>query len=249
LKVAIVLAAGRGIRMNSELPKVFHKLCGKPLLTHVLDLIKNVGFDSTYVVVGYGADILKEHYKDSGVVFVDQTEQLGTAHAVMQVAPFLKGLQAKVVVLAGDMPLISSSTITGLIEQHDRSRASATVLVARLDDPSGYGRMVRDAKGGVLRIVEQKDASEDEKKIDEVNTGVYCFNSTELLECLGGVGTNNAQKEYYLTDVVAILNSKGRRVSAFVASDPMEAMGVNSKEQLEQLEATLKAKGSRMLST
>ncbi len=244
MKIAIILAAGKGVRMKSDLPKVFHSLAGKPMLSHVLDAAEGAGFDRTYVVVGYRADVLKDHYRDRGIVFVEQKEQLGTAHAVMQVAPLLLGVDANVVVLAGDMPLISAATLRALVRFHERARAAATVLVATLDEPFGYGRIIRNGAGGVARIVEEKDASDDEKRIREINTGVYCFQARALFDCLKEVRPENAQKEFYLTDVISILNEKGLPVMSFSAADPNEALGVNSREQLDELERRLAGKGS-----
>jgi UDP-N-acetylglucosamine diphosphorylase/glucosamine-1-phosphate N-acetyltransferase len=245
LKVAIILAAGKGIRMKSDLPKVFHSLVGKPMLSYVLDAADDAGFDRTYVVVGYRAGILKDYYKDRDVVFVDQKEQLGTAHAVMQVAPLMRGIEAMTVVLAGDMPLISSKTLKGLMEFHSRSKAAATVLVATFREPFGYGRIVRDGEYRVARIVEEKDASEDEKKIKEINTGIYCFGSRALFDCLDEVRPENAQREFYLTDVIGILNGKGMPVLSFSAAGPDETMGVNSREQLDELEKMIVAKAGQ----
>jgi len=239
MKAAIILAAGMGVRMKSDLPKVFHSLCGRPMLSWVLDAVKKSGFDEIYVVVGYRSDMIKDYYKNSGLVFVDQNEQLGTAHAVQQVSPYLAGRGSTVAVLAGDMPLISAGTINGLLERHLSSGASATVLSAVVGKPAGYGRIVRGSGGEVERIVEEKDADKKEKMISEINTGIYCFDGDKLFEAIMNVRSDNAQKEFYLTDTVGLLRKEGLSVSAYAASDPREAMGVNTKEQLTELEKIL----------
>jgi len=239
MNVAIILAAGKGVRMKSDLPKVFHKLKGKPMLSYVLNAAKGAGLDKTYVVVGHKSHMIKDFFKDGDIVFVEQEEQLGTGHAVQQVEPYLKGQNFTVVVLSGDMPLISSGTIRKLIEGHKSEGASATVLVAKMDDPHGYGRVLRDGDGKVERIVEEKDANESEKKVPEVNTGIYCFESKLLFDALRKVNDDNAQREFYLTDTISILKNSGAKVFSVAASDQKEAIGVNSKEQLEALEQVL----------
>ncbi len=239
VNAAIILAAGKGIRMKSDLPKVFHKLCGKPILSYVLDAAGDVGFDETYVVVGHRSELLKDFYKDSDIVFVDQKKQLGTAHAVSQVEPYIKGREAMIVVLAGDMPLISGETIKDLIACHKDSNAAATLLVAKVDDPKGYGRVVRSASGEVIKIVEEKDATEDEKNISEINTGIYCFESKVLFDVLNEVKSDNTQKEFYLTDAIGLIKKKDLPVFSLSVDRPEEAMGINTKEQLENLERML----------
>jgi bifunctional UDP-N-acetylglucosamine pyrophosphorylase/glucosamine-1-phosphate N-acetyltransferase len=209
------------------------------MLSHVLEATEEVGFDETYLVVGHRADLLKKHYRDRKVSFVHQRERLGTAHAVAQVKPHLEGREASVVVLAGDMPLISGKTLKGLIDFHLREKAAATILVAKLDNPFGYGRIIRGDKGEVVRIVEEKDATEEEKKVSEINAGIYCFDNKKLLGVLDKVGSDNAQHEFYLTDTIKLLKENNLLVSSFTAADPKEAIGVNTREQLEELEKIL----------
>ncbi len=242
MRAAIILAAGKGVRMKSDLPKVFHNLAGKPMLSYVLEAVKSAGVDRIFLVVGHKSELIKGYFKNEDVVFVDQRERRGTGHAVAQVEPDLKNFSGTVVVLAGDMPLIKSTTIKGLISFHERSGAGATVLTARVKDPFGYGRIVREAGGEVLKIVEERDATAGEKKIDEVNTGIYCFDSKALFNALKEVKAENDQKEYYLTDTIGILRNKNLPVFAFPCSDPREAMGVNTKEELETVEKMLLSK-------
>lgn len=235
--IAIVLAAGKGVRMNSDLPKVSHMLHGRPMITRVLEAVEKLYLDKVYVVVGYKADLVKDECKAFDVAFVEQREQLGTGHAVMQVAPFVKET-SMVLVLNGDMPLIKDETLRDFISAHRHSgAASATVLTANLSDPGSYGRIVKAADGSISRIVEKKDASAEELAIKEINTGTYCFNSNALFEALKEVKSDNAQKEYYLTDVIGILRKKGLGVSAFIAPEAKEVLGVNTIEELKELEA------------
>jgi len=233
---AIVLAAGKGVRMQSELPKVFNPLAGKPLLEHVLNSLKAAGVRNILAVVGHQKERLIEYFAGWPVTFVEQKEQLGTGHAVMMAEPYLKDLSGKVLVLAGDVPLLSAKTIRGLIDFHDRHHSAATVLTAEVPDPANYGRIVRNQEGLILRIVEKKDASPAELKIREINTGTFCFNSRSLFSALASVKPENAQKEYYLTDTIEILKGEGQPVFACLAEDFRETLGVNTKEELRELE-------------
>jgi len=232
----VILAAGKGTRMNSELPKVLHKICGQPLLHHVLDNVEQVFSGPPYVIVGHQAEKVRKAFRDRSAVFVLQEEQLGTGHAVMQAEPFLSGRDGTVMVLNGDMPLIDPGIIKELAFHHSKTRASATVLTVRMPDPKGYGRIIRDRSGNLERIVEQKDASLGELEIDEINTGTYCFNGRDLFDALHEVRSENAQHEYYLTDVIGILRKKGKKVAAFLIDDHMASLGINTRDQLAEAE-------------
>jgi len=239
---AIILAAGKGVRMKSDLPKVFHPVLGRPLLSYVIDTVKKLGIGQIYVVVGHKKEMMTDYFKDSGVIFVEQNEQLGTGHAVMQVKPLLADFSGEVLVLAGDVPLLRCSTLKGLIEFHRRQRAAATVLTAELPDAGSYGRIIRDREGRILRIVEKKDASPEEAQISEINTGTYCFDSRALFRALAEVKAENAQKEYYLTDTIEILKLQGLPVFAHLANDWRETLGVNTPDELKQIEEILKSR-------
>jgi bifunctional UDP-N-acetylglucosamine pyrophosphorylase / glucosamine-1-phosphate N-acetyltransferase len=238
-KYAVVLAAGKGVRMKSDLPKVSHKLAGKPMIARVLDALKGLDLDGTFVVVGYKAEVVKSECEGFDVTFVEQKEQLGTGHAVMQAAPHIPQ-GSLTLVLNGDVPMIKTRTLSKLIDSHISQKASATVLTVILDDPHGYGRIVRSPDGKLEKIVEQKDANARELAIREINTGTYCFDSTQLFTALNKVKPNNIQKEYYLTDVIGIMNGKGLPVLAFTAEDATEALGVNTLDDLAKLEALMK---------
>lgn len=240
--VVIVLAAGKGVRMKSDLPKVFHEILGEPMLTYVLETVKKLAPQATYLVVGHKRDLIMDYYKDWDLKFVIQEEQLGTGHAVMQVKPYLDNFSGTVLVLNGDVPLLSEVTLRKLIDFHRKSKAAVTNLTAELEDPGSYGRIVRSEKGEILKIVEKKDASLEELKIREINTGTFCFEKSALFTALAEVRPDNAQQEYYLTDTLEILRKKGFPVYAFRASDPSETLGVNSKEELVSVEKILLTK-------
>lgn len=237
--VTVILAAGKGTRMKSKLPKVLHKVAGKSMLQHVLDAANGAGSKRNIVVVGFGGDIVKEAIGDQAE-FVVQAEQLGTGHAVQQAASILEGEDATVMVLCGDTPLVTSSLISKLYEGHKESGAKATVLTAVMPDSTGYGRIVRTADGSVARIVEQKDASPEERMIKEVNSGIYCFDGKSLFEALKKVGCDNAQGEYYLPDVLGILKEQGEKIGAVAADDYETTLGINSRVQLSGAEKILR---------
>jgi bifunctional UDP-N-acetylglucosamine pyrophosphorylase/glucosamine-1-phosphate N-acetyltransferase len=232
----IILAAGKGVRMKSDLPKVFHEILGEPMLTYVLDTVKRLGPSETYLVVGHKRDLIMDDYKDRGLKFVAQDDQLGTGHAVMQAKPHLEGFSGTVLVLAGDVPLIRYETLKKLVDFHVQRKAAATDLTAELDDPGSYGRIVRNEAGEILRIVEKKDASPGELEIKEFNTGTFCFEKDALFRALAEVRPENAQREYYLTDTIEILRKKGLPVYAFRADDASETLGVNTKDELVAVE-------------
>lgn len=227
---AVILAAGEGTRMKSKHPKVTHRILGKPMIEHVIDSAIRAGIQDIVVVIGHKAEEVKECIH-TNVRYVTQEEQLGTGHAMMCATSCIAG-SSTTLVLAGDNPLISEKTLRSLISYHIEHKLSGTILSAEFDDPSGYGRIIRDGSGNVEKIVEHKDASEDEKLIKEINSSMYCFNTAALIDALGEIKNKNAQGEYYLTDVIGIMKNKGLLVGAFRAEDPCDIMGVNSRLQL-----------------
>lgn len=236
---AIVLAAGQGTRMKSKLYKVLHKVCGKPMVKHIVDMLHKVHVDRTVVVVGHGASKVRDVLGDQ-VEYAIQQQQLGTGHAVLQTADLLETLEGVTLILYGDTPLLTEETITNLIRIHTEQQASGTLLTAQMENPTGYGRIVRDPQGLVLRIVEEKDCTVEECKIKEINTGTYCFNNRLLYEALHQITNHNAQGEYYVTDVISILHKAGHHIEGYCMSDPAEATGVNDRFALSQVEAILR---------
>jgi len=234
---AIVLAAGKGKRMKSDLPKVLHQLAGKPLVAHVLDTLKTLSASPVVVVVGHKAEMVKNAIVDPGVDFVEQKELLGTGHAVMATESKLRDFDGDALVLAGDVPLLKVDTVEKLITEHRSQKAVATVLTAVVPDPSGYGRIVRGENGMILRIVEHKDASEEERAVKEINTGSFVFDSESLFAALKQVRNDNSQGEYYLTDVMQIFLEKGLPTAGYCAEDYRQTLGVNSQTELAELEA------------
>ena len=239
--VVVILAAGEGKRMKSDTPKVLHSMAGRSLLGHVIEAASTLEPQHLVVVVGHGRDQVQEHVDEIApwAVTVVQEQQNGTGHAV-RVA--LHGLTERgiavsdgpVVVLTGDTPLLTGQTLVGLLLEHESTAAAATVLTARLDDPTGYGRIVRSADGAVTAIVEHRDADEAQLRIDEINSGMYSFDAEALASALGQITTDNAQGEEYLTDVIGLLRAGGRSVSASVCVDPHEILGVNDRVQLAE---------------
>ena len=234
----LILAAGEGTRMKSDKPKVLHTILGKPMLLYVIDTAKEAGADSVAVVVGKNAAQIQAV---TDIPSYLQAEQLGTGHAVSSAVDFLReDMAANVVVLCGDTPLLTAATIHALVAKHEKEQNDATVMTAVLDNPTGYGRIIRDNVGRFLRNVEQRDANEDEQKINEINTGVYCFRAAALLESLSLIRNNNAQNEYYLTDVPGILRQNGHPVGIKRAVDFSEFLGVNTKLQLAEATAVMR---------
>jgi UDP-N-acetylglucosamine diphosphorylase/glucosamine-1-phosphate N-acetyltransferase len=229
---ALILAAGKGTRMKSDLAKVLHVLNGKPLLYYVLAAAKSAGAEKIVAVIGHQADMVRELFSGSGCIFVEQKPQLGTGHAVLQAKDVLAGYDGLTVILCGDVPLLKPATIESLVDNHLASNATVSVLTTIPPPPHAYGRIVKDDKGNVLKIVEHKDATQDEKKIGEINTGIYCVDTKYLFSALQKVTNDNKQHEYYLTDIVEIACREGRRVKSFIASDYVEVMGINTLEEL-----------------
>jgi bifunctional UDP-N-acetylglucosamine pyrophosphorylase/glucosamine-1-phosphate N-acetyltransferase len=230
---AVILAAGQGKRMNSDLPKVLHTVGGRPMLLHVIDAVKGLGASRVVVVTGYRAEQVEAACAGAGVVFARQPEQLGTGHAVMQARPHLASFAGTIVVLAGDVPALRGETLRRFIACHRDHGGAATVLTAALPDPTGYGRIVRDARGNLERIVEHRDAGPEELAIREVNSGLFCFESGALFPALERVTRRNAQNEYYLTDVIGLLKAEGRGVAACRVDDAREVAGVNNLDELD----------------
>lgn len=238
-RMAIVLAAGQGKRMKSKLYKVLHPVCGKPMVGHVLDAVERVQSERTVVVVGHGAEAVQS-YLGHRAEFALQAEQLGTGHAVKQAKALLDGEQGITLVICGDTPLVTSETLAQLMELHVRAQASATILTAELEEPTGYGRVIRDNDGSVLKIVEQKDCTPQEQSVKEINTGTYCFDNAKLFAALEQVTNHNAQQEYYLTDVVGIMKAQGETVQAFCTDDIGESIGVNDRLALSEAERLMR---------
>ena len=236
---AVILAAGKGTRMKSKLPKVLHKVGGHPMLEHVMDAAVAAGCRDNVVVIGHGAELVRELVGDRARIAL-QAEQLGTGHAVLQAADTLKDFTGTVMILCGDTPLLEAEELQKFYAEHVKSGAAATVMSALMDDPFGYGRILRDANGDVAGIVEQKDASEEQKQIKEINTGNYCVEAPLLFEVLRTLGNNNAQGEYYLTDVLAKLRAMGKKVGGVITADSEMIMGVNSRRQLAEAESVMR---------
>jgi bifunctional UDP-N-acetylglucosamine pyrophosphorylase/glucosamine-1-phosphate N-acetyltransferase len=206
------------------------------MLEHVISTLKSLNVKKIYVVVGHQKELITDYFKDHEVAFVEQNEQLGTGHAVMQAEPFLKDFEGEVLILAGDVPLLKAKTVKKLINFHREHHSSATVLTAEVPEAAGYGRIIRNQDGLILKIVEKKDANEEQLKIKEINTGTFCFNSKALFAALSEVKSENAQKEFYLTDTIQILREKGLPVFACLADDYRETLGVNTVDELKELE-------------
>ena len=236
---AVILAAGKGTRMKSKLPKVLHKVGGHPMLEHVMDAAEAAGCRDNVVVIGHGAELVRELVGSRARIAL-QAEQLGTGHAVLQAADTLKDFTGTVMILCGDTPLLEAEELKKFYAEHVKSGAAATVMSAMMEDPFGYGRILRDANGDVAGIVEQKDASEEQKLIKEINTGNYCVEAPLLFEVLRTLGNNNAQGEYYLTDVLAKLRAMGKKVGGVVTADSEMIMGVNSRRQLAEAESVMR---------
>lgn len=244
-KCAVILAGGEGKRMKSDIPKPMNEVLGKPMLRWVIDAVKAAGIDDICVVTGFKTEVT-EAYLDSlpfAVSHVLQSERLGTGHAVMMAKDFLIEKGGDVVILCGDAPFMDTETIADAYNDHNASGASATVISAMLDDPTGYGRIVRNADGTLKSIVEQKEADEATLKIQEVNSGGYWFDTADLLSVLDNIKANNSAKEYYLPDALYLLLQNGKKVGAFTAQSPDTVLGANDPAQLAELNDIARAKG------
>ena len=236
---ALVLAAGKGTRMYSDLAKVLHPICGRPMLSYTLIAVEELEFDRVLVVVGHQAERIREVFAEAQVEWVLQSQQLGTAHAVQCALPHLADHGGSVLICCGDTPLLTAETLRMFQVEHMNRGADLSVLSMLLDEPGSYGRVVRDSGGEVSAIIEAKDATEQELTIREVNTGIYCASADLLRAVLPDIENANAQGEYYLTDLVQMSAGRGLNVQAVTASDPMEFLGVNTEEELAAAEEVI----------
>jgi bifunctional UDP-N-acetylglucosamine pyrophosphorylase/glucosamine-1-phosphate N-acetyltransferase len=244
---AIVLAAGKGTRMKSDLAKVLHPVFFAPMVCHVLESVRLLNPEQTVVVTGHQAEQVEETLSSYPVTFVRQAEQLGTGHAVLTAEQALAGRSGMALILCGDTPLVRSATLQAMVDEHRHQRRTLSVMTTMVDDPSHYGRMVVNAAGGIERIVEEKDADEAERKIREINAGIYCVDLDFLFATLKGVGTDNQQGEVYLTDIVAIARQQGLEVGRFVCPDPSEILGINSRVELALANSLMQERRNRAL--
>ena len=237
--IALVMAAGKGTRMKSEKSKLVHKIYDKELVKRVAEVAKEIGSDQVVAVVGYLREQVEAVLGDS-VEYAYQEELLGTGHAVMQATKYLEGKKGKAIILYGDVPIIRKETLINLVTKSYKNKEYATLLTAIYENPTGYGRIIRDEGGNIKAIVEEKDANMYEKGIKEINSGIYCFDIEELLSALKLIKPDNAQGEYYLTDVIKIMNDKGLKTGAVIVEDNTEILGVNDRAQLELLTRVLR---------
>ena len=239
--VAVILAAGKGIRMKSSLPKVLHPLLGKPMVSYVIQACQRAGIERIILVVGFRSDLVRKTL-GSEYEYVEQTEQLGTGHALMMTVEVLKDFHGDILVLAGDTPFLTGHILKKLVQHHKKKKSPATMMTAIIDPPPAYGRIIRDSSGRVLRIVEDRDASIKEKKITEVNTSHYCFQSSKVFSLLSSLKRDNDQGEYYLTDVIQLLTQEGSGVEILIADDPHVLVGINSRADLDNAYRILQQK-------
>ncbi|MDD5428409.1 MAG: sugar phosphate nucleotidyltransferase [Candidatus Omnitrophica bacterium] len=243
--VAIILAAGRGTRMRSDMPKVLHTILGKPIIRYVLDSVNDAGISDAIVVAGFGHELLREELVEAKIVV--QEELLGSGDAVNTAGRALKDYSGDILVICGDTPLIRARTIRNMLQKHKSSGASVTILTAKLSDPTGYGRIIRDDKGAVTGIVEQEKADLCQEVINEINVGTYCFKAAELFEALDAVKPDNKKKEIFLTDTISILKNKGKLIESYLTQDPDEAIGVNTRIDLAYSTAVMKGRIAKEL--
>lgn len=237
--MTIIMAAGKGTRMKSNKSKLVHEIYGKSLVRRVVEVAEKIGSDEIIAVVGHLREQVQEVLGDT-VKYAYQDELLGTGHAVMQARKYLEGKKGKVVILYGDVPILRPETLKNLVSKSIKNKEYATLLTAKYENPTGYGRIIRDEGGNIKAIVEEKDADPLQKKIKEINSGIYCFDIEELLKALKKVNNNNAQGEYYLTDVIKIMNDDGLKTGAVIVEDNTEILGVNDRSQLELLTRVLR---------
>lgn len=245
---AIILAAGKGTRMKSDILKVAHHVAGKPIVEYVLDTVLGLDISHVYMVVGHQSDIIKNAIHHPSITYVDQSEQLGTGHAVLQVTPYIKSTNNDaIIVLAGDCPLIQEKTLKNVLAVHKESNASATILTTIMHAPGSYGRILRGKMGRVASIREAKDCTPQELEIKEINTGVYVFNANDLFATLPALQTNNAQNEYYLTDVIHLLKAKGKPIEAYCTPDSDEAIGINTRMDMAKINGIIYQHNNQIL--
>ncbi|MGX6962000.1 bifunctional UDP-N-acetylglucosamine diphosphorylase/glucosamine-1-phosphate N-acetyltransferase GlmU [Vagococcus xieshaowenii] len=238
-RYAIILAAGQGSRMKSKKYKVLHEIAGKSMVDHVLTQVETLAPEEVVTIVGFGAEMVKETLGER-TKYALQSEQLGTGHAVIQAKEILADKEGTTLVICGDTPLLRAETLQELFETHEKSGAKATVLTAHADNPFAYGRIIRDEQGAVLKIVEEKDASEEERLVQEINTGTFCFDNKALFDSLEKVGNDNEQQEYYLPDVIGILQAQDEIVAAYQMSEFAESIGVNDRKALAVATAAMR---------
>jgi bifunctional UDP-N-acetylglucosamine pyrophosphorylase/glucosamine-1-phosphate N-acetyltransferase len=238
----VILAAGKGTRMKSELVKVLHPIAGSPMLSYSLDLARSLKPSRLVVVVGFQADLVQEKCKAEDVIFAIQKEQLGTGHAVQTAQSALRSFQGTVLILSGDVPLLTGETTKGFLQAHQDRHATLSVMTVELENPRGYGRVFRHADGSLLRITEDKDLKPGEENVREINTGIYCVDADFLFFALAQVTPHNAQKEYYLTDIVARASAEKKSVLPFLAKDALEVMGINTRVELAQANQGMRKK-------
>jgi len=235
----IILAAGKGKRMKSDIPKVLHPLNGRPMVHYVIDTARAIGSQKIVLIIGYKKEMVINATRKYPVEFAIQEEQLGTGHAVQQCEPIFRNYKGDVLILSGDVPLLTPSTLQELITIQQKEKPLATLLTAEMEDPTGYGRIVRNKNGYVTKIVEHKDATEETLQIKEINVGIYIFESQPLFETLPLINNNNSQGEYYLPDVVKIYVGRGEKVAAILTSNVEETHGINDVDQLKRAEKIL----------
>jgi UDP-N-acetylglucosamine diphosphorylase/glucosamine-1-phosphate N-acetyltransferase len=235
----IILAAGKGKRMKSDLPKVLHPLNGRPMIHYVIDVAESVGSNKIVLIVGHKMELVIESTNNRNIEYVYQEQQLGTGHAVQQAGSHFTDFNGHILILSGDVPLLTAKTLRELIDLHERNKSLASLLTANMEDPTGYGRIIRNKDGFVSKIVEHKDADENDLKIKEINVGIYVFRSEELFNTLPLLNNDNKQKEYYLPDVVKIFVDRGEKVSAQISNDVNETHGINNEKQLKEAEKIL----------
>jgi len=239
----VILAAGKGTRMKSELVKVLHPILGLPMLSYPIELsLKGIKAEKTIVVVGHQADRIQGMFKNFKIDIALQEKQLGTGHAVLQAIPFLQSFSGTVLILCGDVPLVELETLRSFIDTYKENGSTLSVLAAVVEEPFGYGRILRNSEGWLEKIVEEKDASEKERMIREINTGIFCVKAPFLMEGLREIGKENAQGEYYLTDLVEVAKKRGLRCSAHIVADPVEVMGINTRVDLAMANDVLRQK-------
>ena len=233
----VVLAAGKGKRMNSDLPKVLHKLQSKPLIDYVIDESELLNPKEIILVVGFKKESVIKHTESRiNLKYATQIEQLGTGHAVLQTNELLKNKRGHILILYGDVPNIKASTLQPIVNDHISNNRDLTLITAEIDDPTGYGRIIRDKNGNLLKIIEEKDCSDDEKKIKEWNPGIYIFKIPEVFKILDNIKTNNVSKEYYLTDAIGLAQQSNMQIKAIKIANSDEVIGVNTADQLKELE-------------
>lgn len=243
---AIILAAGKGTRMNSDLPKVLHPICGKPMLNYVIDACRGAGCDHLVLVVGHRAELVRQTYTaQPDLLYVEQAPQLGTGHAVMVCQQELRGIEGPVLVVAGDGPLIRPDTLKKLLETHNAQKAACTLATSILEQPEKYGRILRDANGDLTGIVEYLEATDEQKAVREVNVSLYCFDAAALRDVLPRLRNDNNKGEYYLTDALSLLKSDGKKLAAVAAVPPQDVLSINTLAELDEVSQIMASREGR----